>query len=87
MIGEKVLKKLRLKSALETAYIWSVKYTNFKKFFKKHTSIAEFMPLHFYATSSSFIRVSLSFCAALLLQEDIFRISAFPDLVCKLCSY
>ena len=30
VIGEKFLKNLRLKDALETAYIWSVKYTKFE---------------------------------------------------------
>ena len=65
-------KGLRIKNALETAYIWYVKYIKFEKFFKNHSSIADFMPLDFYATSESFIRVSLSFYAALLLLEEIF---------------
>ena len=52
VIGEKVLKKgIRLKNAPETPHIQSVKQPKFEKFFKKHASIAEFIPLDFFAAS------------------------------------
>ena len=79
VMGAKFLNKkgLKIKKFPKNAQIWSVKYTKFDNFSKKHVSMVDRMCRHYFKSSFTFQSISLSFCAVLLLLGYIFIILSF----------
>ena len=56
VMGAKFLDKkgLKIKKCTKTPQIWSVKYTKFDNFSKKHVSMVDLMSRHYFVSSLTF---------------------------------